>query len=113
MYEADVAMHLLAMLKARDEILGPDIAALGEHAWVLILQMFVQQAGNTDLSQKQLSPSNLNHPITKRVIDVLFDRDIIEQKITSLGKKETSYQLTQPVISKIQMVLAGALTPVK
>ncbi|QTD56928.1 hypothetical protein [Parasphingorhabdus cellanae] len=109
MRETNFALDILHMFEARNDILGPEIMALGEYSWILLLQMFVHQANGTQISHQQMMQCGDNPRIARRIINQLVKRDMLKQGIPVLGSKEVSYRLTRQARSKVQMILATNL----
>jgi hypothetical protein len=102
---AQVAMRLREQAKRRSRFISAEF--LGEPAWEMLLELFVQFAGKSDISTKSLCiVSGLPETSAHRLIDRLEDACLIERRQSSVDKRVMLVRLTKQGIIAAGSILA-------
>lgn len=104
---AQVAIRLRAKAKQRTKHLSQEF--LGEPAWEMLLELFIQFAGGAAVSTKSLClASGLADTSALRMIDRLDDAGLIERSQSSVDKRITLVGLSKQGVTVVGMILMEA-----
>lgn len=104
---AQVAIRLRAKAKQRTKHLSQEF--LGEPAWEMLLELFIQFAGGATVSTKSLClASGLADTSALRMIDRLEDAGLLERSQSSVDKRITLVGLSKQGVTAVGMILMDA-----
>lgn len=104
---AQVAVRLRANAKQRTKHLSQEF--LGEPAWEMLLELFIQFAGGATVSTKSLClASGLADTTALRMLDRLEDAGLIERSHSTVDKRITLVGLSKQGVTAVGMILMDA-----
>ncbi|QJB68561.1 hypothetical protein [Parasphingorhabdus halotolerans] len=105
-----IAEQLVSVRKHRNEVLGPEVAALGEYGWIILLELFVYYKADKELSLSRLFANNdIPKSTGMRTIKCLLDCGILKEKFMFENEDNLSVELSSEAASKMNVVLRVAL----
>lgn len=104
---AQVATSLRAKAKHRTKHLSPEF--LGEPAWEMLIELFVQFAGGAKVSTKSLCiASGVPDTTAMRLIDRIEGAGLLERTQSPVDKRITLVGLTKQGVTAVGMILMDA-----